>query len=283
MTSDTSLSPFALDELNSLLDVVNQPSGESPRSAHPQVLMTCANDAAPQDEYSVCIAARLMHIFARNKFINFHGQECARLDADVYLFDEEHWEDWMIFKVLNFFLFWSLKEHTMRLRRVWANHIIIRPRWKDFVTRVTDELTRYTTFSTIMLAANVAFLAAPGVTVPLQFIVYGSALMTTTSIVISFVLLNVYANPKFVDPATATNILSDISKKVGIPYLAITHSLPMALLIWAISLFFIALVCRIFVEAYPVVRIIFGIVYFILLCFSSMSCMILYFFASSLA
>ncbi|KAG6371902.1 hypothetical protein JVT61DRAFT_8908 [Boletus reticuloceps] len=78
-----------------------------------------------------------------------------------------------------------------------------------------------------------AFLAAPGVTVPLQFIIYGSALMTITSIVVSFVLLNVYANPKFVDPATATKILSGISKKVGIPYLAITHSLPMALLIWA--------------------------------------------------
>ncbi|KAF8121758.1 hypothetical protein EV363DRAFT_1275725 [Boletus edulis] len=295
MTSDTSLSQFALDELNSLLDVVNPPSGEFSRSAHPQVPMTCANDvgpqdmtcaddAAPQDEYSVCIAARLMHIFAANKFINFHGQECARLDADVYLFDEKHWEDWMVFKVLNFLLFWSLKEHTLRLRRVWANHIIIRPHWKDFVTRVTNELTRYTTFSTIMLAANMAFLAAPGVTVPLQFIIYGSALMTITSIVVSFVLLNVYANPKFVNPATATKILSDISKKVGIPYLAFAHSLPMALLVWAISLFFIALVYRIFVEAYPVVRIIFGIVYFIiLLCLGSMGCMILYFFASSLA
>ena len=83
---------------------------------------------------------------AHNKFVNFHGQKCARLDADTYVFGEDRWENHIIFKVTNILLFGSLKEHALRLRRVWANHIIIQPRWKDFVTRVTDELSRYTIF-----------------------------------------------------------------------------------------------------------------------------------------
>ena len=46
----------------------------------------------------------------------------------------------------NVLLFGSLKEHARRLRRVWADDIIIKPRWKDFINRVTNELSRYAIF-----------------------------------------------------------------------------------------------------------------------------------------
>ena len=59
-----------------------------------------------------------------------------------------------------------------------------------------------------MLTANLAFLAIPGLAVPSQIIIYGSALTTITSIIISFLLLNVYSNPKLVDPKTAVCLLS---------------------------------------------------------------------------
>lgn len=82
----------------------------------------------------------------RIKFDNFHGQECARLDADAYVFGEDRWEDNTILKITNIFLFRSPKSHVLRLQRVWPNQIIIQPRWKDFVTTMTNELSRCTIF-----------------------------------------------------------------------------------------------------------------------------------------
>ncbi|KAN0076761.1 hypothetical protein V8E55_010616 [Tylopilus felleus] len=269
-TSDTSLSPFTVEELTSLLQIVKSSSD-------------CVE--AP-NEYSVCILARLMSAFAQNKFLNFHGQGIARLDADVHVFAEDHRENRSIFMIRNVFLlgtnvllFGSLKEHARRLRRVWADDIIIKPRWKDFINRVTNELSRYAIFSTVMLTANLAFLAVPGIATPPQVIIYGSALTTITSIIISFVLLNVYSNPELVDPSKAAEIMLDIREKVGIPNLAITHSLPMALLIWSIFLFFTALAYHIFVQGVLAIRLIFGVVYLILLCLGVSSYVILRFFA----
>lgn len=59
-----------------------------------------------------------------------------------------------------------------------------------------------------MLTANLAFLAVPGIATPPQVIIYGSALTTITSIIISFVLLNVYSNPELVDPSKAVCVCS---------------------------------------------------------------------------
>ncbi|KAF8414861.1 hypothetical protein L210DRAFT_2079754 [Boletus edulis BED1] len=130
-----------------------------------------------------------------------------------------------------------------------------------------------------MLTANLAFLTVPGVTVPLQVIIHGSALMTITSIVVSFVLLNMYASTKFARSTTAVNIMWSITNGVGIPGLAVLHSLPMVSLIWSILLFFVALAYHVFVQAHLTVRIIFGVVYFMLFCVGTLGCMILSFFA----
>ncbi|KAF8135770.1 hypothetical protein EV363DRAFT_1396239 [Boletus edulis] len=241
--------------------------------------MTHADDPDAQDEYTVCTVAR-------EKFLNFHGQEYARIDADAYVFGEDHWEDQIVFKIINWLLPWSFKKHTLRVRRALAD-IFIRRRCKDFVIKVTNELSRCTIFSTVMLTANLAFLTVPGVTVPLQVIIHGSALMTITSIVVSFVLLNMYASTKFARSTTAVcflshssvNIMWSITNGVGIPGLAVLHSLPMVSLIWSILLFFVALAYHVFVQAHLTVRIIFGVVYFMLFCVGTLGCMILSFFA----
>lgn len=94
--------------------------------------------------------------------------------------------------------------------------MIIQPRWKDYVNRLTAELGRYTIFvglfrfaprlsytlqSTVMLAVNFSLLAVPGVVTPssgastIQIVIYCSVVSTIASIVFSFSLLNVYSNP----------------------------------------------------------------------------------------
>ena len=169
MSSDASLSPFTTEELTSLLDIVKPSSGVSCYPYLLMFLMTSADDARTP-EYNVCIIgkplspssqcdtqnfreARLMSLLSKypasfslcaarltcepayNKFVNFHGKECERLDADMYVFGEDRWENHIIFQIMNICMFLSLKVYALRLRRVW--------RWKEFVTRMMDELSRY--------------------------------------------------------------------------------------------------------------------------------------------
>lgn len=153
---------------------------------------------------------------AENQFLNFYGQPFARLNADAPLFGQQTWNRRITFKIINWLLFRSPNEHAVRLQRIWVDGIIIQPRWKDYVNRLTAELGRYTIFvslfafasrlshglqSTVMLAVDFSFLAVPGVITPssdastIQTIIYCSVVSTTASIVFSFALLNVYSDP----------------------------------------------------------------------------------------
>ncbi|KAG6378239.1 hypothetical protein JVT61DRAFT_13944 [Boletus reticuloceps] len=111
--------------------------------------------------------------------------------------------------------------------------------------------------------------------------------MTITSIVVSFVLLNMYGSTKFARSTTAVNIMWSITNGVGIPGLAVlqsAHGFPDLVQVVSpfpprILLFFVALAYHVFVQAHLTVRIIFGVVYFMLFCVGTLGCMILSFFA----
>ncbi|KAF8123686.1 hypothetical protein EV363DRAFT_765742 [Boletus edulis] len=237
MTTDSSSSPFGQDEVVAILDLVN----------------SFKDNEKISDPYSIWVIARLMEYFTENQFLNFCGQPCARLNADTPLLEQENWNRRIVFQVINVFLFGSPNEHAVRLQRVWVDGIIIQPRWKDFINRLTSELGRYTIFSTVMLAVNVSFLAVPGVITPdsaagpIEIIVYCSLVSTVASIVFSFGLLNMYSNPRLMVARNALEAMWTLSQtKTGMACLAITHSLPIASLIWSIVLFSAALAVQIF-------------------------------------
>ena len=84
--------------------------------------------------------------------MNFSGQPCARLNADTPLFEQQIWNRSILFQVVNVFLLGSPNEHAVRLQRVWVDGIIILPRWKSFIDRLTAELDRYPIFVSRPLA-----------------------------------------------------------------------------------------------------------------------------------
>ncbi|KAG9310115.1 hypothetical protein JVU11DRAFT_9727 [Chiua virens] len=185
MTGHSPSSPFAKDELVSISDLVN----------------LFKDDEMNNNSYSVWVIARLMSYFTDNRFVNFCGQSTVRLNADKSLFEPPTWDRRFLFRAINAFLWGSPNEHAHRLSRVWVDNMIIQPRWKEFVDRLTTEWGRYTIFSTVMLAVDVSFLAVPGVIDPthgastIQIIIYCSIVATIASIVFSFTLLNAYTNP----------------------------------------------------------------------------------------
>lgn len=162
-----------------------------------------------------------------------------------------------------------------------------------------------------MLTANLAFLAIPGLAVPSQIIIYGSALTTITSIIISFLLLNVYSNPKLVDPKTAVCLLSYfgvgpdmlaggghhvwhkrqfencLSRNCTQPARQFTNlvvsleplsSLQPVTFSSRIVFFFFALAYQIFVQMHLAVRITFGAVYLVIVLLVILSSKVLWFF-----
>ncbi|KAH0831361.1 hypothetical protein J3R83DRAFT_14023 [Lanmaoa asiatica] len=195
MTTDSSSSPFAQDELVAILDLVNSLK-------------------------------------------------------DTPLFGKQTWNRGVVFKVVNALLFGSPNEYAIRLQRVWVDGIIIQPRWKDFINRLTAELGRYTIFSTVMLAVNFSFLGvitsgAPAS--PIRLIIYCSVVSTVGSIIFSFALLKVYSNPQLTDANSAAEAMRTLNlSKWGMACFAITHSLPIACLVWSIALFSTALAIEIF-------------------------------------
>ncbi|KAG9310205.1 hypothetical protein JVU11DRAFT_9847 [Chiua virens] len=237
MTTDSSSSPFAQDELVAILDLVN----------------SLKDDEEIYDPYSVWVVARLMSFFSENQFVNFYGQSSARLNAETPLFGQQTWNRSTLFRVVNLFLLGSPSEHALRVQRIWVDGIIVQPRWKDFISRFTSELGRYTIFSTVMLAVNFSFLSVPGVvnknstTSTIQIIIYCSIVPTIASIAFSFALLNVYNDPGLVTAGRAAVAMRSLSqRRTGMPCLAITHSIPIASLIWSIVLFSTALAVQIF-------------------------------------
>ncbi|KAJ8584356.1 hypothetical protein M405DRAFT_798136, partial [Rhizopogon salebrosus TDB-379] len=250
ITSETSLSPFDMDELSNMLSLIDQVNGNIDKP----------------NEHSVCIVARYMHIFIRAKFVNFCGQRGARLDADQSLYESssERERSPMVLRILNVILFNSPDLHRESLLKVWVDKTVVKPRWKKFINQLNLEWNSFTVFSTVMLAADVSFLAVPGVDdpttptkSPTTIVIYMSTLCAMGSLMISLVLAGQVNNNRRSSPGNAAKFMSSMTASLlGVESVALMHSLPFALLIWGMIFFAIGLSILIFSDTADVAALI---------------------------
>lgn len=234
ITSDTSLAPFDGNELAKMLDLMDRVEGSIDK----------------MHAHSVCVVARFMRLFTRVKYANFCGQPGARVDADRSIYYKEgHERETLIFRLSNLILWYGPRKHYKRIQRVWVDEIINAPRWKDFITQLDAEWRGFTLYSTVMLAVNVSFLAVPGVYVTPQtscsLAVYMSALCAAGSLVVSVLLVDQcqdYQNAE--GGALYMSLMTNAIP--GIENLALMHSLPFGLVVWAMVFFGLALSIFIF-------------------------------------
>lgn len=240
ITSQTSLSPFDLDELSNMIGVVDH----------------VKESIGEVNEYSVCIVARYMDMFIRARFVNFCGQLGARLDADQSLYDcnDKKKPKPILIRILNVALFNSPHIHSESLDRVWVDNTVVKPRWKKFISQLTSEWNSFTVFSTVMLAVDVSFLAVPGVDDPsiqsksaATIVIYLSTLCAMGSLVISLILAGQVSDTRRSSASSAVNFMFSMSQSLlGVDSLALMLSLPFALLIWGMIFFAIGLSILIF-------------------------------------
>ncbi|KAG1844492.1 hypothetical protein F4604DRAFT_1821473 [Suillus subluteus] len=224
ITSQTSLSPFDLDELSNMLNVVEHVKGQLLSSI---VFVGIRLDqkqitSKKSTEHSVCIVARYMDMFFRAKFVNFCGQLGARLDADQSLYDSD-----------------SKKKPKPILVRIL--NVALESIHNKFISQLNSEWSSFTVFSTVMLAVDVSFLAVPGVDNP------STQSKPAVTIVVYLSTLWRNGDSRRSSAGSVANFMTSMSQSLlGIESLAFMLSLPFALLIWGMIFFAIGLSILIF-------------------------------------
>ncbi|KAG1870813.1 hypothetical protein F4604DRAFT_1955924 [Suillus subluteus] len=225
ITSVTSVAPFERDELEKMLDLVREIEGTSSGKGTLEGEFT----------HTRCVVARFMSEFIKAKFFNFCGQPGARLDSDQTIYFKGHDHQSLLFIVASLLLFGAPHTHQEDLKKIWVDRIINRVLWNQFIGKLNDEWAGLALSATVILNANVAFLAIPSVQDTAKLLSYLSVVCSIA--VVLLVLLLVRQNQKK-DCERAVTLLKYVSQSFfGMEVLAITYSLPYGLLMWALLCF----------------------------------------------
>ncbi|KAG2145855.1 hypothetical protein DEU56DRAFT_853593 [Suillus clintonianus] len=256
ITSETCLAPFASDEVASMLGLVD-------------LLMGSANK---EREHSVWIVARFTRLFCNAKFVNFCGQPGARLDVDQSLYGNPNARSKGILRFMNVILFGSFDAQSKAIHRIWVDELVVQPRWKNFIDRLTIEWNGYTIYSTVMLAVDISFLAVQSVQAQMTttLLAYLSTLCVMGSLVVSLILARQVNDTRRRSAEDVAFFMLGMSRSMlGLESLALMLSLPFGLLIWAMVFFAAALSVLIFRTADVVVVSIASPVWFAILCLAT--------------
>ncbi|KAG5635306.1 hypothetical protein H0H81_011766 [Sphagnurus paluster] len=221
--SATSTVPYSVEDLQKMLNLVNSMEKCTDGSFHG----------------STRVLSCLMFVFVRQRFYNFHGQPCARLERDQSVYEQtQNKRSWLIVS-LSPILFFAPEVHLRALEKVWIDGITRTVLWKEFVGKLYDEWQEFTLYGTVLLNANVAFLAIQSVDENhtdsrslAQIASYTSIAASLGSIILGLLLVRQYRS-KGRDVVEATGYLHRRSNKImGMETLAIMFALPYALLMW---------------------------------------------------
>lgn len=216
ITSVTCVAPFEKEELEKMLDLV----------------MNIEGTLDGQFTHTRCVVARFMSEFIKAKFFNFCGQPGARLDSDQTIYFKGHDHQSLLFIITSFLLFGSPRTHQEDLKVIWVDSIINRVLWNQFIDKLNDEWTGLALSATVILNANIAFLAIPSVPDTAGLLSYISVVCSIA--VVLLVLLLVRQNQKR-DCERAVALLTYVEQSFfGTEVLAILYSLPYGLLVWAL-------------------------------------------------
>ncbi|EIW77889.1 hypothetical protein CONPUDRAFT_157068 [Coniophora puteana RWD-64-598 SS2] len=161
-------------------------------------------------EHTVWIIARFMHDFAHARFRDFYGQQGARLNAKQSVYYDQT-QRTLFLKIFAPITFNAPMTYMNAFKRVSVDHLINRVPLKKFIDKLNDELKGYTLYSTVVLNANIVFLALIYVSPPAtdsnmhpqtvaQILSYVSTVASMGSVVLGLILFRQHP-PKSIDDA----------------------------------------------------------------------------------
>ncbi|TFK44743.1 hypothetical protein BDQ12DRAFT_717895 [Crucibulum laeve] len=188
---------------------------------------------------------RFMKMIYRDRVLNYFGQYGVRLSRKQSIHGAEKPKHTWLIKILSPVLFCSPDVHLTTMEGLWVDRLTIKPNWSEFFRKLNEEWIGHTVNASILLNANVAFLAIPsndngngGPSSVVQILSYLSIVTSITSIMLGLLLVRQH---KTRERGTVEEVAQFLKKRDhctrGLETLAIMYSLPYALLIWSIVTF----------------------------------------------
>ncbi|KAJ7896852.1 hypothetical protein B0H13DRAFT_2275959 [Mycena leptocephala] len=188
---------------------------------------------------------------ARERFYHFHGEYCARLDKEnsVYPSHPRKCSIWFMW-VVNILLLNAPIGHLRALRLMYMDELISFESWNKFQNKLHSEWNDLVLYATLILNANVGFLALPqpsestiaGTSAP-QLASYMSIFFGLGSILLGLLLSRQYRVEQ--QDALAVQEPAKFFQGraiIGLEGLAIFYSMPYAFMMWGMTTFILAVV-----------------------------------------
>ncbi|EJF57927.1 hypothetical protein DICSQDRAFT_157070 [Dichomitus squalens LYAD-421 SS1] len=233
----------SIDAITSMTTTVTYSKDE----VHRMLGLVKSAKAVQGTDYATAAVGRLMGIWIHNRFLNFHGQTHARLGRDQSVYNNVKTRRTPLIRILAPF-FWNAPEvHLRGLEKIWVDGIISIIPWGSFIGKLQNEWQEFVLYSTVLLNANVAFLAIPSVdsgnghVTAAQISSYLSVVTSVGSILLGLLLIRQHRVKSKETAEEANRFLSSRKHEMlGLETLAIIYSLPYALLMWGMLTFLLA-------------------------------------------
>ncbi|KAJ7485399.1 hypothetical protein FB451DRAFT_1082841 [Mycena latifolia] len=231
ITSSTSTVPWKVDELHYMINLADGVG------KNVQVGKNVDNKFCG----SGCIVGRLMCLFVRSRVYNFHGEPGARLNEAQSVYGTVQKRTRLII-LLSPLLFYAPDSNLVNLYTVLNDGLIRSRGWAELITKLHKGWREFTLYATVVLTANVAFLAIQSVDKggnavpdrsPTQILSYLSTSTSIGGIVVRLLLLSGAPDPRDMGSSTRSPLVLEV--------LAIIYSLPYAMLGWSMISFSAAL------------------------------------------
>ncbi|KAG1739393.1 uncharacterized protein EDB91DRAFT_381128 [Suillus paluster] len=229
LTSRRSSAPYDLIQLRDYISVIDNVNVYSP------------TDQSAQRCHPAIVIGRIMHTFSHSRFLDFHGEDCARL---IFGQTVHGWayEPSLLMLILAPLLFLDPVTQVKELHNIFADRIACTPRWDAYTSKLRGQLQDSNLMATVLLNANVGFLAIntvdKGGRSAVQMASYMSLVTSLGSIVLGLLFVS---QDRTCGQKTAEEIALFLTslhdERHGLEKLAIIYSLPKALLMWGMVFF----------------------------------------------
>ncbi|KAH6917978.1 hypothetical protein BKA70DRAFT_1554146 [Coprinopsis sp. MPI-PUGE-AT-0042] len=205
-------------------------------------LLSVVNAMQKTECYQIGAASfisRTMIVLAQHKFYNWYGVPQRRLYRDQTVHATTNKRTWLI-KLLSPLLFYAPDVHLGSLHALSVDGVLDGHAWSKVIKKLNEEWQEFILYATVLLNANVAFLAIQSIDTqegsyrsPAQLASYLSVVASIGSIIIGLLLVRqnrTRANDyQFLDERSHTTL--------GLETLAVLYSLPYVLLLFGMVSF----------------------------------------------
>lgn len=190
------------------------------------------NKERASSPFVIIYVARLWEIIANHRFLTLFGKDHCRLSSDQPISEVLPNNKWgRTLAVISKMLLFGFPDHYEALFKIfWADQLVDASHWREHASEMVQDLKQ--TMSSIL-----ALLGASALTSSSSGLIKASSFLCTFDLAVTLYLLQRQQRLLCTKLPTSVAYLKHWNTTYGFQPIAIVHSLPQALFVWALLLF----------------------------------------------